>query len=140
MSTVLRNRSTGETKEVKVGFSWILFLFAGCLGIPLFLRRLHVWGAVFLALWIVDVLVSVTASPEQGSAIVFSINLIFCGLQIWLGIKGNEMTAKNLLENGWEFTEGDSDAVRFARLKWGLPIPQNDLDGTKSVFQPVNRS
>jgi hypothetical protein len=136
----LRNKTTGETKEVKVGFSWILFLFAGCLGIPLFLRRLHVWGAVFLALWIVDVLVVVMASPEQGSAIVFSINLIFCGLQIWLGIKGNEMTAKNLLENGWEFTESGSDAVRFARLKWGLAIPQDDLDHTKSLVQPLNPS
>jgi hypothetical protein len=96
MYPILRNKSTGETKTVKVGFSWILFLFAGCLGIPLFLRRLHVWGAVFLALWIVDVLVAVSASPEQGSAIVLTINLIFCGLQIWLGIKGTEMTAKNL--------------------------------------------
>jgi hypothetical protein len=135
MSIVLRNKSSGETKEVKVGFSWILFLFAGCLGIPLFLRRLHVWGAVFLALWILDVLV-VMASPEQGSAIVFSINLIFCGLQIWLGIKGNEMTAMNLLENGWEFTDSGSDAVRFARLKWGIAIPQDDLDRAKSLVQP----
>jgi hypothetical protein len=39
---------------------------------------------------------TVSASPEQGSAIVLTINLIFCGLQIWLGIKGTEMTAKNL--------------------------------------------
>src|SRR5271166_2304224 len=54
-SVILRNKSSGETKTIKVGFSWILFLFAACLGIPLFLRRLHVWGAVFLALWIVDV-------------------------------------------------------------------------------------
>jgi hypothetical protein len=135
MSIVLRNKLSGETKEVKVGFSWILFLFAGCLGIPLFLRRLHVWGAVFLALWILDVLV-VMASPEQGSAIVFSINLIFFGLQIWLGIKGNEMTAMNLLENGWEFTDSGSDAVRFARLKWGIAIPQDDLDRAKSLVQP----
>jgi hypothetical protein len=108
-------------------------------GIPLFLRRLHVWGAVFLALWIVDVLVTVSASPEQGSAIVLTINLIFCGLQIWLGIKGNEMTAKNLLENGWEFADSGSDPVRFARLKWGLAIPQEDLDRTKSLVQPVDR-
>jgi hypothetical protein len=138
MHVFLRNRSTGETKKVKVGFSWILFLFASCLGIPLFLRRLYVWGAVFLALWIVDVLVVVMASPEEGSAIALSINLIFFGLQIWLGIKGNEMTAKNLLENGWEFTDSGSYAVRFARLKWGLANPQDDLDRTKALAKPLN--
>jgi hypothetical protein len=102
------------------------------------LRRLYVWGAVFLALWIVDVLVVVIASPEEGSAIALSINLIFFGLQIWLGIKGNELTAKNLLENGWEFTDSASDAVRFARLKWGLTNPQDDLDRTKALAQPLN--
>jgi hypothetical protein len=138
MSVIFRHKSGGEAKEVKVGFSWILFLFAGCLGIPLFLRRLHVWGAVFLALWIVDVLVAVMASPEDASLMVFSINLIFGGLQIWLGIKGNEMTAKNLLENGWEFTDSSSDAVRFARLKWDLANPQDDLDRTKALAQPLN--
>ena len=138
MRVILRNRSSGETKEIKVGFSWILFLFAGWLGIPLFLRRLHVWGAVLLALWIVDVLVVVMSSPEEGSTIALSINLIFGALQIWLGIKGNEMTAKNLLENGWEFTDSSSDAVRFARLKWGLANPQDDLDRTKALAQPLN--
>jgi hypothetical protein len=60
-------------------------------------------------------------------------------LRDWLGIKGNEMTAKNLLENGWEFADSGSDAVRFARLKWGLAIPQEDLDRTKSLVQPVDR-
>jgi hypothetical protein len=48
----LVNQRSGEHKNVKVGFSWVLFFFSGILGIPLFLRRLHVWGAVFLVLWI----------------------------------------------------------------------------------------
>jgi hypothetical protein len=139
MNVALRNKSTGETKTVKVGFSWILFLFASCLGLPLFLRRLYVWGAVFLALWIVDLLVAVMVPAEDGQIIVFFFNMVFFGLQIWLGIKGNELTAKNLLENGWEFTDSGSDAVRFARIKWGLAIPQDDSDRTKSLVQPLNR-
>jgi hypothetical protein len=136
MSILLRNRSSGETKEVKIGFSWILFLFAGCLGVPLFLRRLYVWGGVFLALWIVYAVVPAMLPQEDALGIVLFLNLVFFGLQIWLGIKGNEMTAKNLLENGWEFTGSESDAVRFARLKWGLAIPQDDLVRTKSLVQP----
>jgi len=53
MSVILRNKTTGETKTVKVGFSWILFFFAGFFGIPLFMRRLYVWGSVFLVYWLI---------------------------------------------------------------------------------------
>jgi hypothetical protein len=70
MSILLRNRSSGETKEVKIGFSWILFLFAGCLGVPLFLRRLYVWGGVFLALWIVYAVVPAMLPQEDALGIV----------------------------------------------------------------------
>jgi hypothetical protein len=77
--------------------------------------------------------------PNKDLQLFLTINPIFCGLQIWLDIKGNEMTAKNLLENGWEFADSGSDPVRFARLKWGLAIPQEDLDRTKSLVQPVDR-
>lgn len=42
------------------------------------------------------------------------------GLNIFIAIKGNELTAKNYLELGWEFTEPDSDMVRMAKGKWGL--------------------
>lgn len=44
-----RNPRTGELREVKVGWSWTLFFFSGLFGLPLFLRGLHVWGALFLA-------------------------------------------------------------------------------------------
>ncbi len=50
------------------------------------------------------------------------LNLVFIGLQIWLGIKGNEMTAKNYLELGWHFTNPNSDEVKFAKGKWGINI------------------
>ena len=49
------------------------------------------------------------------------------------------MTAKNLLENGWEFTDSGSDAVRFARQKWGLAIPQNEVARAESLVQPPDR-
>jgi len=49
MYITLVNHRTDELKNIKVGFSWVLFLFSSMLDIPLFLRRLHVWGAIFLA-------------------------------------------------------------------------------------------
>ena len=50
MYITLVNHRTDELKNIKVGFSWVLFLFSIMLDIPLFLRRLHVWGAIFLVL------------------------------------------------------------------------------------------
>ena len=50
----------------------------------------------------------------------FILSLAFLGLEIFVGIKGNELTAKNYLELGWEFTEPDSDVVKMAKGKWGL--------------------
>ena len=119
----LKNEKTGELKQVKVGWSWILFLFSGLFGLPLFLRRLYVWGGVFLILWVANFyfIPSVEAGSE-GEIIFASISMIviFLCLQIWLGIKGNEMTAKNYLENGWIFSNLESDDVKFAKQKWRI--------------------
>jgi len=109
---------TGEVRTVKVGWSWVLFFWSGVLGIPLFLRRLNVWGFVFLALWIVNILASVISYQAEGvSGVTF---LVALALQIWLGIKGNEMTAKNYLEQGWEFAEPTAEATRIGRAAWGI--------------------
>lgn len=48
------------------------------------------------------------------------LSLAFLGLEIFVGIKGNELTAKNYLELGWEFIDPDSDVVKMAKGKWGL--------------------
>lgn len=123
MKVAMINPKTGEVKEVKVGWSWILFLFSGFFGLPLFLRKLHVWGGVFLVLWLVYLVVpSLFYNEEEALGLSIVLNLIFLGLQIWLGIKGNEMTAKNYLELGWNFINPDSDEVKFAKGKWGINI------------------
>ena len=35
MKIAMKNPKSGEIKEITVGWSWMLFLFSGCLGIPL---------------------------------------------------------------------------------------------------------
>ena len=109
MKVTMKNPKTGELKEVKIGWSWTLFLFSGFFG-------LHVWGGIFLALWVLNLaLINVDVAAAH-----IILSLAFLGLEIFVGIKGNELTAKNYLELGWEFTEPDSDVVKMAKGKWGL--------------------
>jgi hypothetical protein len=109
---------TGEVRTVKVGWSWVLFLWSGVFGLPLFLRRLNVWGAVFLALWAVNLVASFGFAGGGGARGLSLIAMI--GLQIWLGIKGNEMTAKNYLEQGWEFAEPNAEATLEGKARWRI--------------------
>lgn len=117
----MKNPKSGEIKGLKVGWSWTLFFFSGFWGIPLFLRGLKAQGFLFLGLSVVAglfVSASLTSEEAMGNLILFQ--LIGLGLSIWMGVKGNEMTAKRYLENGWQFTAPHSDAAKFARGKWGL--------------------
>src|SRR5947208_1566920 len=48
----LRNRTTGEIKLQKIGWSWTCLFFSCFVGIPLFKRRLYVWGGIGVFIWI----------------------------------------------------------------------------------------
>ena len=95
-----QNAVTGEIKMVKVGFSWTLFLFGGFFGLPAFMRGLNSWGVRLL-------LVALLLGP------------VVLAFTIYLGVKGNELTAKNYLEKGWRFAEPDSLATTQGLQKWG---------------------
>lgn len=124
MNIKMKNSKTSEIKEIKVGWSWVLFLFSGFLGIPLFLRKLHIWGAVMFGIWVVQVIApSATSSdPNEQFGLFLILSLMYIGFSIFFGIKGNEMTAKNYLENGWVFVEPEAEATKIAKLKWGISI------------------
>ncbi len=116
-----RNPQTGQVKRVKIGWSWTLFLFAGVLGIPLFMRKLYLWGAVFLCVWLITQFAQMTLSHEDLLVLVMLFFfLLGIGLSILLAIKGNELTAKGYLDRGWQFAEPNSDATKFGKLKWGI--------------------
>lgn len=122
MLVSMKNPKTGEVKSIKVGFSWVLFLWSGVFGLPLFLRKLNVWGGIFLVLWIINLVVPSMMDEQSALGLSIIFFVIFLGLQIFMGIKGNEMTAKNYLENGWEFTNNDAEEVKHAKMKWGILI------------------
>ena len=111
----MKNPKTGEVKMIKVGWSWVLFLFSTFFGLPLFLRKLNVWGAVFLTFGILGWVVGIMAISSDNDGLQFaaySLTGLGWVLQIFIGLKGNEMTVKNYLENNWVFVEPDSDLTK----------------------------
>lgn len=112
-----KHEASGQVREVKVGWSWTCFLFSGFFGLPLYLRELNFWGTVMLGLLTFRLVMDFVGAD----LLSFIVNFIMLGLAIWFGVKGNEMTARNYLSNGWVFAEPDGDIVSIAKEKWGLP-------------------
>ena len=109
------NPKTGERKFIKVGFAWPVGLFGTVLGIPLFLRGLNSWGAICLVLWTINFFVF--GVDAEGAVLV---EIVEIAIQIWLGFKANEFTAKHLLERGWVFADPGSEATRHGMTLWKL--------------------
>ena len=126
--TTLQNERTGELKKIKVGWSWTLFFFSGVFGIPLFMRRLYVWGGVMIALYLVQILINAALSPGDDITAndvgvmmeSYFVGFVGLGLAIFLGVKGNAMTAKNYLEHGWMFAYPEDGDTEYAKQKWSL--------------------
>ena len=96
----------------------MLLFFLSFLGLPLFLRRLNAWGAVMLALWLFNLVVTdIIPDPEELAEVVIGFSLIWLGLDIFLAVKGNELTAKNYLERGWTWADPDDLETGYARAK-----------------------
>lgn len=121
-----QNPKTGETKNVKVGWSWTLFFFASFLGIPLFLRKLNTLGAVFLAVCVMNfVLPEIVQTRDAQLGVSIFLNALIIGLNTWMAIKGNEMTARNLLDLGWVIAQPNSAEAAIGQKTWKLPVPSN---------------
>lgn len=128
MQVMIKNPKTGELKEVKVGWSWTLLFFSGFFGLPLFLRRLPIWGGVCLILMLLVMVFSYIAETrgnEIADAIYVLSYFTLLGINIYLAIKGNELTAKNYIEQGWVFVDPESETVKMAKGKWGISDTKN---------------
>jgi hypothetical protein len=117
-SIVLRDPRSGEGRRIKIGFAWDLFLFASVFGVPLFLRRLHGWGAAVLALWVLDLALGWHAGGTPGTLAQLLLFGAFLALQLWLGAKGNALTARTLLAQGWTLDRPEDAAARRIVERW----------------------
>lgn len=115
------NPRTGEKKKIKVGWSWTLFFFASFFGIPLFIRKLNNLGFVFLAVAFLNwILPEIPRDPDAQNLLAVATFSLTIGLNTWMAIKGNAMTARNLLDLGWEFEAPQSAEALLAKQTWGI--------------------
>jgi len=114
---LLEHPGTGAVKPIRPGFDWILFLFSGVLGLPLFLQGLPIWGAIFVALWVADLAI-VWLGPESwrlpAQAVIAA---TFFALQLWLGFFGRGLIVKAYLARGWRKRD---------RARTATPKPRRD--------------
>ncbi len=55
-----------------------------------------------------------------GDGIIIFLAII--GLVIYFAIKGNELTAKNYLEKGWEICDADSNTLTVMKKRWKINL------------------
>ena len=117
----MRQKQSGREKRIATGFAWDLFLCAGLFGVPLFWRRLHSWGAVILALWcIVLVIGRVPASAATVQLAEEALFAVFLALQLFLGFRGNRLTAKAFLAHGWSLDQTGDLGTKRVIERWKL--------------------
>ena len=134
----LQNPLSGEIKFIKVGFSWTLFFFSTVLGIPLFARKLYLWGFTMLAINVASLVFPffMTTNVAIANRLIFIIGQF--AISIMLGIKGNEMTAKRWMAMGWRFTDPQSETSRYARMQWKIYDPiSSPVSTTSGPTTPV---
>lgn len=120
-ASVLFKAPTGtRAKRVKLGFAWDLFLFAGVFGLPLFLRGLPNWGAAVLALWLADFALARAGQGMWRLPAELLLFAAFLGLEVFLGLKGNALTARACRTRGWVPDNPRDPGVRRALERWGL--------------------
>lgn len=116
-----KQKQSGKEKQLRTGFAWDLFLFAGLFGLPLFLRRLPQWGALILALWLIDLVIGrVPLGHRTGALAEAMLFGAFLAAQLWLGWRGNRLTAKALLARGWRIELAEDRATQRLVERWRL--------------------
>jgi hypothetical protein len=123
MIVTLVNKKTGEQKHIKVGWSWTCLFFSSCFGIPLFLRRLYMWGSFMCVLWFASVaVIKLLSDDDVGTMMATMIvsNLLFSGFSYWFGFKANRMAFIQYLEDGWEPLDPAAPEYAHAKRVWNL--------------------
>lgn len=120
MRVTLKHSGSGRIKTVETGWSWSLFLGAGALGLPLFFRGMALWGSVMVVLWSLQLAEPFIATDGDADTLDWILMLAVGALCLFLGLKGNALTARHYLACGYEFAEPELLEARLAAERWGL--------------------
>ncbi|MGA2088812.1 MAG: hypothetical protein ABSG66_07830 [Stellaceae bacterium] len=116
----LKPSGGGKLKWIRVGFAWDLFVLSPLLGIPLFLRKLHQWGAAMLALLLVWFLLDRFLGDNAKNLAGMILAAVFILIDLFLGFYGNRLTARAYLRHGWTVDHPDYAATRKVMKRWKL--------------------
>lgn len=104
MSVALRHPATGEIQVHQEGWSWECFFGAGFLGLPLFRRRLPIWGAAMLVFDVTTFVVG-WIGTGNGQSLYGWMSAIGIGASFYFGFAANGMAVDRALTRGWEFAD-----------------------------------
>lgn len=140
-NVVFTNEKDNRIKTVKVGFSWTLLFWSWLFGLPFFIRRAYSWGALFAFLQGLNYLVGRIwikrhCFQQYLDYSNFSVSFYDCDyiapfgfigfailvLSIYMGFRGNELTARYYLRNGYKFDAPESSVVKVAKARWHMPV------------------
>jgi hypothetical protein len=78
------------------------------------------WGAVMTVLWSLQLAEPFIAPDSGADTLDMILMLAVAGLCLYLGYRGNALTARHYLACGYEFAEPESVEARIAAQSWGL--------------------
>ncbi|MBU4485798.1 MAG: hypothetical protein KKD38_02615 [Candidatus Delongbacteria bacterium] len=119
---IFKNPKTGETQTTGTGWSWILCLFSGAWGIPLFLKRAYNWAFFFLFLHLSYLIVYPLSMLTEDMTPAVVLMLAELGFAVYMGLRGNRQLTINYLENGWIIQNPESSDVINTIKKWQLDV------------------
>jgi hypothetical protein len=110
----------GRIKWITDGFAWDLFVLSPLLGLPLFWRKLHAWGAAMLGLWLLSIALGTAPDGQPKWIAGMALTAAFFLLDLFLGWRGNRLTARAYLRHGWTVDHPDYAATRKLMARWKL--------------------
>jgi len=123
MQITFNHLDTGETRNLKVGWSWTLFFFSGFYGIPLFLRGLKSWGWLMFCVAMLET-INNFYSPNEINFRDYALIISGVFSAIFFGFKGNDLTFKQWQKNGWVVADHQTTSQHDGLIHFRCPSCQ----------------